>query len=201
MKKAKNVLTVLAMLSSMTLILISCASTGGGGGAPVVWDFENAEAETDGFYLVNGEFYQYRGPAALSRDDTTFGQGMLKLDVDFTQDKDTEWSELKMAYDFPRSMNIKGKTRFLFDFYYNPSFETAGGNFRAKVWSNNGGFTINDVSEAIEGTEEAANGYKKAAVEILFIPTAGFMPDFRLSLAGWMTDYKGPVFMDNIRWE
>jgi len=52
----------------------------------------------------------------------------------------------------------------------------------------------------IEGDEDAGNGFKKAQVVIFITPSGGFIPDMRLSIAGCLTDYKGPVFFDNIRW-
>jgi len=44
------------------------------------------------------------------------------------------------------------------------------------------------------------NGFYKAYVEIYILPGGGFIPDMRLSIAGYMTDYKGPVFFGNIAW-
>jgi hypothetical protein len=184
-------------------LAVSCATGGGGGRGPVgSWTFEDPATGTGGWELANGEFYQYRGPIKLSRDEETFGKGLLRLDVDFSQDKDQEWSEPKMKNDFPKSVNMRGVTRFAFDFYYNPSLSTTeDGHFKTKVFSNNGSFLINHNSEAIEGGEDAGNGFLKQRVEILIMPSAGFIPDMRFSVAGYLTDYTGPVFFDNMRWE
>lgn len=199
MKLIKIVLPVLAVFAALSL---SCASTGGGGGkgGPVGnWTFDDPAAGTAGWELAVSEFYQYHGTASLDYDDATFGNGMLKLDVDFTADKDLEWSEPKMKNDFPKSFNMKGITQFTFDFYYNPAF-CSGGSFKAKVFSNNG-VSVDSTGETIEGGEDAGNGYVKCKASILIMPTAGFMPDMRLSIAGYLTDYKGPLFFDNLRWE
>ena len=193
--------TVAALLA--TVLMVSCASTGGGGAArgPVGnWNFDDPEGDTQGWELASAEFYMYKGAASLSRDDTTFGNGVLRLDVDFTQSKDLEWSEPKLKNDFPRSFNMKGITQFAFDFYYNPALCTDG-SFKAKVFSNSNGLKVDFVSEAIEGGTDAGDGFLKVPVTILIMPGAGFMTDMRLSIAGYLTDYKGPVFFDNLRWE
>jgi hypothetical protein len=197
----RNFKLVCAVLLGVILIA-SCASTGGGNRvAGGDWNFADPEAGTQGWYLANGEFYQYHGTAELSHDAATLGKGLLRLDVDFTKDVELEWSEPKMANDFPRAYNMKGKTRFVFDFYYNPSLSPAGGFFKAKIFSNSNGIHVDSTGEAIEDGEDVGNGFKKAKVEILIMPISGFMTDMRFSIAGYLTNYKGPVFFDNMHFE
>jgi len=203
MKVIKGNLFILAGMALILALAVSCASTGGGGGAargPVgVWTFDDPNDETGGWRLANAEFYQYKGTAKLSRDDKTFGNGMLRLDVDFTGHKDIEWSELKIANDFPKSINMKGMDMFTFDFYYNPSLCTTG-SFKPKIWSNNGSKFINETGFDIEGDKNMGNGFVMAHVQIVIVPGPGFIPDMRLGIAGCSTDYKGPIFIDNIKW-
>ena len=200
--KLNSKFTILCAALLGIVLIGSCASSGGGSRQTVgKWDFSDPAGGTQGWYLANSEFYQYRGTAELSRDDTTLGKGLLRLDVDFTKDANSEWSEPKMANDFPRAFNMKGITRFAFDFYYNPSFDTIGGNFKAKVFSNSNGIKVDFTGEDIKDGTDAGNGFKKAAVEILIMPNPGFMTDMRFSIAGYLTNYKGPVFFDNMRWE
>jgi hypothetical protein len=199
--KTKKMVCIGAALCA-ALLLASCASAKGGGGAqgPAgVWTFDDPAADTAGWALTPSEFYQYHGDIALSYDDTTLGNGMLRLDVDFTADSSLEWSEPKLAIDFPKSLNMKGITQFSYDLYLNPDFRTTGG-FNSKVFSNNGA-SVDSTGPVPETGEPAVNGYIKIPVTILIMPTAGFMPDMRFSLAGYLTDYKGPVFFDNMRWE
>jgi mannan endo-1,4-beta-mannosidase len=202
MKSMKGIFIVAAILASIVLA-VSCASSGGGGGGargPVgVWTFDNPDDETGGWRLVNAEFYQYKGTAKLSRDDKTFGNGMLRLDVDFTGHKNVEWAEVKIANDFPKSINMKNIDLFTFDFYYNPSLSTTG-SFKPKIWSNNGSKFIDESGFDIEGTKDMGNGFLMANVIIAIVPGAGFIPDMRLGIAGCSTDYKGPIFIDNIKW-
>jgi len=199
--KLKGICAILAVAVFTTAFAASCASSGGGSarGPLGVWTFEDPNADTGGWYLANSEFYQYKGPAKLSRDETTFGRGLLRLDVDYTGYQESEWSEVKMANDFPKSINMKGIDKFAFDFYYNPSLRTSG-VFKPKIWSNNGSKFINETGIDIEGGEDMGNGFLKAYVEIYIMPGGGFIPDMRLSIAGYLTDYKGPVFFDNIAW-
>ena len=203
MKRTKNIVITIAAVLAVLLIL-SCASTGGGKSSrqPVgSWSFAEASGGTLGWYLANSEFYQYHGSVKLDYDDTTLGKGLLRMDVDFTKDKGLEWSEPKMANDFPRAFNMKGITKFVFDFYYNPAFDTVGGHFKSKVFSNSNGIRVDNTGEAIEGGEDAGDGFLKTEVTILIMPVTGYMTDMRFSIAGYMTDYKGPVFFDNMRWE
>jgi len=165
------------------------------------WKFSTQANGTCGWELATSEFYQYPGTAKLSWDNTTIGMGLLRLDVDYTKAKELEWSEVKMFNDFPKAFNMKGKTRFTFDFFYNPAFAPSGGHFKAKVFSNNSGFLIQDNSDEITGGTNAGGGFLKARVIIPIRPVTGFMTDMRFSIAGYLTDYKGPVFFDNLRWE
>jgi len=200
MKTAKKTIMVMVALV-MALIVLSCASGGRGARSPGGnWEFSNPEGGVQGWDLANSEFYMYRGPIKLSYDNTTLGKGLLRLDVDFAETKDLEWSEPKMKNDFPKAFNMKGKTKFVFDFYYNPSL-LHGGSFKAKVFTNNNGILVDSTGETIEGGEDVGNGFVKQTATILIMPIAGFMTDLRFSIAGYLTDYNGPVFFDNMRWE
>ena len=210
----KNTLGINAMLIATMLIAAmlfvslttSCASTGGGegaaGSAGLIWSFANPANDVQGWELASSEFYQYRGEANLSYDDTTFGKGLLRLDVDFTETSHLDWSEPKIKNDFPRAFNMRNVSIFAFDFYYNPSLLNEG-NFKPKIFTNNNGILVDVTGMAIEDgwEEEFENGFVRQEV-IIFIPrVAGFMTDMRFSIAGSLTDYKGPVFFDNMRFE
>ena len=202
MKSNKKITVLCAVLFGVALTASYALGKGDKGRPPVGnWNFDNPEFGVQGWYLVNSEFYQYHGPIELKYDNTTLGKGLLRMDVDFTKDVGLEWSEPKMANDFPRAFNLKGKTKFCFDFYYNPSYDTAGGHFKSKVFSNSNGIHVDSTGDEITGGEDAGNGFKKAEVEIIIMPTSGFMTDMRFSIAGYLTNYKGPVFFDNMRWE
>jgi len=192
----------LGMAVLLALFALSCGSTGGaaGGGKGMSWDFSDPEAGTQGWQLARSEFYMYSGSVALNRDDATFGKGLLKLDVDFSGAKDFDWSEPKLFLDFPRAMNMRGLSFFNFDFYYNPSLRTEG-SFSTKIFTNNNGILV-DSSKAIPAGEAVSGTpYYKSEVSVMIMPTNGFMTDMRFSIVGNFTNYKGPVFIGNMRWE
>jgi len=164
------------------------------------WDFSDPSAGTAGWKVAEGEFWEYSGPAVLSRDDSTFGKGMLRLDVDFTNDSGKDWSEPKLRYSFSEPLEMDDLVRFTFDFYYNPYFAT-GGHFKSKIIALDGDNTLTDSgSGAISGNDEAGD-FLKASVTLPVKKTSGKMDGMLFSIAGYLTDYKGPVFFDNLRWE
>ena len=195
--------TIRFICVTMLLVItaLSCASNRHADRGPVgSWDFSDAEKGTQGWELANSEFYQYHGSAKLSHDNTAFGKGLLRLDLDFSKDSDLEWSEPKMKVEFPKALNMKGKKLFMFDIYYNPELLN-GGFFKCKVFSNGNGILIDSTGNAIEGGEDAGNGFVKQSAAIFIMPVSGFMTDLRFSIAGYLTDYKGPVFFNNFHWE
>jgi len=164
------------------------------------WSFYDPSAGTAGWEVVPDEFWAYSGTAVLSRDDNTFGKGMLRLDVDFTADSNRDWSEPKMRYNFSEPVAMEGLFRFTYDFYYNPYLSTSG-HFKSKIIALDGSSTLVDsVAGAISGNEEV-NDFIKAKVTLMIRSTSGSMDSMLLSIAGYLTDYKGPVFFDNLRWE
>jgi len=201
----KNVLTRSAILLVIALLIGSCASSGGGGktekkAASVKWscDFSDAAAGTAGWVLVPEEYWDFKGTAALSRDDKTLGMPLLRLDVDFSKDADSWWSEPKMRGFFaPPIENIR---KFYFDLYYNPSFSKEG-QFKSKIIIFSGKTALaENNAESILATDELPNGYVKATVTMV---ARGAKPvdNMLLSIVGSKTDYKGPVFIGNMRWE
>lgn len=191
------------MVSIIAIIAItaaSCASSGGGGTvreAPGKWSFTSG---LQGWALASSEFYMYASPIRLSFDDKTFGKGLLRMDVDFTAHKSAEWSEPKIMNDFPRAFNMNGVKQLVFDFYYNPSNQSAG-TFKAKVFTNNNGILVDQATDDIIGGDDAGDGFLKKEVVIPIKPVVGYMTDMRFSIAGCLTDYKGPIFIGNMRWE
>ncbi|MCL2209595.1 MAG: glycoside hydrolase family 26 protein [Treponema sp.] len=164
------------------------------------WNFDNPSEGTAGWKVVPDEFWAYSGTAQLSRDDTVFGKGMLRFDVDFTADSGKDWSEPKIKFIFKEPVDMGGLVNFSFDFYYNPNFST-GGHFKSKIIALNGNSTLVDsVSGAISGRDETGE-YLKAPVTLSIRNTKGKMDSMLLSIAGYLTDYKGSVFFDNLRWE
>jgi hypothetical protein len=75
------------------------------------------------------------------------------------------------------------------------------GTFKSKIWSSNGSKFIDETGLDLDGGEEAGDGWFKVRSEIYISPGPGFIPDMRFGIVGSLTDYAGPVFLDNIAWE
>jgi len=202
----KNVVIASAILPVIMLLIGSCASGGGSGkteekAAPAIkysCDFSDAAAGTAGWVMAPDEYWEFHGTAALSRDDKTLGFGLLRMDVDFSKDAGSDWSEPKMKIKFdPPLENIR---RFSFDLYYNPSF-SKGGQFKSKIIIYNDKTALADnLVDFIKIIEELPNGYVKANVA-LTARSSKTVDNMLLSIVGYRTNYKGPVFIGNIRWE
>ena len=170
----------------------------------ISWNFEDPMRGTQGWYLDHREFSEYRGQAILSRDESTFGMGLLRLDLDFRTSRFTEWSEPVMKNSFPKPVDIEGVTQFSFDCYYNPSLYS-NGNLAAKVSSIKGielEMIYDSINAAALQCENAGRGFLKAEVTIpAGFTVEGTMEELCFSIVGMFTDYRGPVFLGNLRWE
>ncbi|GHV29414.1 hypothetical protein AGMMS4952_15100 [Spirochaetia bacterium] len=198
MKSAK--LCSVAAAFAAAFLVFSCASTGGSGGGGFAggWNFDDPAKGTDRWGLARSEFYQYTGDIAISQDSETFGDGKLRIDLDFSApENQKDWCEPKLVIDLPRSINIGGFGSLAYDFYFDPSARNQG-NFQTKIFTNTSAPI--DANGGIPSSgEELENGFTHVEVVIPFKPTKGFITDLRLSIVGSGTDYVGPVFIDNIR--
>jgi len=203
----KNGITMSAILLVIAVLAASCASGGKAAkteqAAPEIkysWNFDDPASGTAGWFMIPDEYWDFHGTAEVSRDDSTFGKGMLRLDVDYSKDSKSEWSEpkMKMAFDTP----LEGIRNFCFDFIYNPTFSnTKNGHFKSKIVIYNGKKQLSEKNtEAILALDALPNGYVKGNVSIS-IRASGPVDNMVFSIAGYKTDYNGPIFFDNIRWE
>jgi len=199
----KSIIITSMILLVIAILIGSCASSGGNTGgkaeATVKWscDFSNP-ASIENFVLVPDEYWDFHGTASLSRDDKTLGMPLLRMDVDFSKDANSEWSEPKMRIKFDPP--LEGIRKFYFDFYYNPSF-SKGGHFKSKIIILNGKTSLMDKgTDAIIAPEELPNGFVKGTVSM---SARGSKPvdNMLLSIAAYKNDYKGPLFFGNMRWE
>ncbi|MDR0472068.1 MAG: hypothetical protein LBH43_00085 [Treponema sp.] len=166
----------------------------------ISWTFQDRNNGTGGWYLAYDEFYAYKGPAALSWDNSTFGRGMLKLDLDYSANSKSDWSEVKIKNILAEPVVLKNVSVFSFDCYINPALYT-GGQFKAKVFSEKG-IDVDLICDMIDAVDDAGKGFLKAAVSIALPSNLhGTMEEMYLSIAGYYIDYKGPLFLDNLRWE
>jgi hypothetical protein len=199
----KNAVKMSAILLVIAVLTFSCASGGGKTeqtppSVKYSWNFEDPDAGTAGWFMIPDEYWDFHGTAELSRDDKTFGKAMLRLDVDYSKDANSEWSEPKMKMQFdPPIQDIR---RIVFDFIYKPEF-IRGGHFKSKVIILNGKIELSaNNTEAIIAREELPDGYVKGTVAIIARSTQP-VDNVILSIAGYKTSYKGPIFFDNMRFE
>jgi hypothetical protein len=198
MKKNAVIMPVILLV-----LAVSCASSGGGAktvetfpNAKYFWDFSSPAAGTAG-WVISEDSWDFHGTTSLSRDDKTFKKGMLRWDVDFSQDGESYWSEPKLTVKLDKPVDDVRK--IVFDFIFNQSL-TNDGLFKSKAIILNGTTELASANtEAIIGFDQLPNGFVKETVEI---PVRGSSVDvIVLSIAGYLTTYKGPVFFDNLRLE
>jgi len=200
----KNVIFLSAILLVIALLVGSCASGGGvktenaAADIKYSWNFNDAAAGTAGWVLIPDDYWDFHGTVEISRDDKTFGKGMLRMDVDYSKDAKSEWSEpkMKMVFNTP----LEGISKINFDFIYNPSL-SKGGHFKSKVVIFNGKKQLAERNtDAILAFDELPNGFVKGNVSIS-IRSSTPVDNIVLSIAGYKTNYNGPVFFDNMRLE
>jgi len=202
MKSLNYGLIVVSVLLAAVLAF-SCASSGGksdGPAEPVYkWSFDDPAAEVAGWDLAPEEFWDFKGTINLNRDDTTMGKPMLRVNVDFSKDVGSWWSEPKLKYVFSEPLDLSNVSRFVFDMYYSPQYMTKG-SFKGKIIGFSGERSVAEAElDAIRFFEEAGEFYK--ATVSFRVRSSRSIDSMRLGIVGAVTDYNGPIFLDNIRWE
>jgi hypothetical protein len=200
----KNAVMMPAIILVIAVLVVSCASSGAAkteqaaADVKYSWNFDDPAAGTAGWFMIPDEYWDFHGTAEISRDDTTFGKALLRMDVDYSNDSKSEWSEpkMKMAFDTP----IEGVKKISFDFIYNPSL-SKDGHFKSKVVIYNGKKQLAEKNtDAILAFDELPGGYVKENVSIS-VRGSSPVDSVVLSIAGYKVDYKGPIFFDNMRLE
>jgi hypothetical protein len=206
MKVLKKISVIVAIMIAAALVF-SCASSGGGSAAPsepvegFTWNFADPDVGINGWKVAVEEFWEHKGTVEISLDEATFGKGMLRMDVDFTRDSGSDWSEPKLLYTFAEPFNMTGITKFTYTIIYNPEFSSKG-HFKSKVIARNDKKDVTDgQTDRINATEEMGNGYMKKKMDVRSRKTTNSINNMVFSIAGYLTDYKGPVFFETMGWE
>jgi mannan endo-1,4-beta-mannosidase len=153
---------------------------------PIKYTFDSADSIAS--WSDDGS-YQYSGGLTINYD---VDFAAMKLNVDYSGDSSTSWSEAKVKYTFAQAQEFEGYNQFSFDFIYDPAKMTKG-TFLAKLFSG----TI-DINTAISNAEDFGSGLKKAAVVLSLTGAANSVNSFTIGLVGNSTDYKGSVYIDNV---
>lgn len=159
----------------------------------LAWDFNDAGKGASGW--ENGGSWAYDGELNISYDESAIGNGALKLNVDYSKNVATSWSEIKIQNNFENSININGYNMLTYDFIYNPSSMTTG-SFQTKLFINGAVDTYVPIN--FENLEDIGGGLKKVKVTIKFNSANKYVDEIIIGIIGGNTDYKGDVFIDNI---
>jgi mannan endo-1,4-beta-mannosidase len=162
----------------------------------LVWDFDDESAGLGGWIINDGDrAYDYSGESSLEYDASTFDSPALRFNVDYSANSTSGWSEAKIYSTFWDSpISLSGYNELTYDFFYNPSYMTSG-SWRSKLYFSEAANSFSDIPSS---GEELANGFIKVPVSIRFSPAEEVANQFMLSIIGMTTDYKGPVYIDNV---
>ena len=165
------------------------------------WDFSK---DIGGWNFVGG--WSYSGEAATSYA-ADFG-GSLKVDVDYSYDKDQSWSEVKLSdwavsNEAPIVVGSNGAGTISFDLYYDPAQITGDGMLKIKAYGSdvNGEEVINQIVDELgKGKDVPGSNYKKASVKIILddVVTEN-IGHLEISLVSYLTGYKGAIYINNMQ--
>jgi mannan endo-1,4-beta-mannosidase len=158
---------------------------------PITFSFDSSDSISG---WTDGGNYQYGGGLSIGYGEPTSGNGSMQLQVDYSGNATTSWSEAKVLYTFAQQKELEGYNRFSFDFIYDPTKMTSG-SFNAKISTG-----IIDTNTTID-TSKAVNygaGLKKATAIIELLSAPNSVYNFTIGLVGSNTDYKGSLYIDNV---
>lgn len=155
------------------------------------WTFDK---DAQDWYYGAGWEYQYDSAA---NSGVSYDDGKLKVDVDYTKNTDVSWSQMAACLSDKNGMKLTGANKVSLDFYYDTA-NMKTGSFIVKAYSN-GGVNVyaavdTEKAEIVKGT------LKKATVELSFDAISNnTVNDFSICVIGNQTDYKGSLWLDNIK--
>lgn len=163
--------------------------------SPIQWNFDS---DANGWSY--GGQWAYNGPidSVINYDASTTGSGALKLSLDYSKDSGASWSEFKISKDLGAATSFNGYNVLTYDFIYNPS-EMTTGKFQTKF---SAGDSLSATGEIdLNNLENVGNGLKKAQVKIQFVPQNIEATSVTLGIVGSNTDYKGDIYIDNVKFD
>lgn len=142
--------------------------------------------------------YQYDG-----ENPTVSGNnGMLEVKVDYSKNKDTDWSQIGVSE--WKDVSVQGANKVTFDFFYDPAL--LDGSFKIKTtlqYPYGAGYSDTGVADTTVNTEAAVDadgGLKKATVELSFDEIKEeACCNTVLCIIGANTSYKGSIYIDNLK--
>ncbi len=158
---------------------------------PIRFTFDDASSLMN---WTDGGNWDYDGGLTLSHTPE-IGEGALSVTLDYSKNSSSSWSEAKIKYDFPQTIDLKGYTKFTCDVIYDPS-KMSGGSFKLKL---NAGKI--DADSVVEKETDYSNGLKKATVTITFGSSENAVANFIVGIVGSNADYKGEIYLDNMTFD
>ncbi len=165
------------------------------------WDFSKDAGQ---WAFVGG--WQYSGDATTAWDAADGGR--LKVSVDFSDDKDQSWSEVKLsdgAVTNATPIQVgAGVSQVSFDITYDASQIKGDAALKAKVYGSSvkGDVVIDQpVDDLGLGSAKTVSGnMKKAHVRVILEDkVTDNIGHLEISLVGYMLGYKGDIYLDNIQ--
>ena len=160
-----------------------------------IWDFSDG---TQGWIFDSswaGD--SYHGTSDYSHD---LGKGMLKVDIDFSQDSSNGWSQPGISFLEEAGIDYSAFTTLTFDLYYDSAAFTTG---QITIKANSDNVFQNQMAGFHNlVTENAGGTLKKATLQFQLDSSYAKTENpekLMLLIVGNSTDYKGSLWFDNIR--
>lgn len=194
----KQICCKLTAAALSVMLVLSCLPVGFAAGEEkttsngeivAAWDFD---AGIEGWsYGGSGWEYDYHGKSG----EITAENGMLKLNVDYSQDGGSGWSQVAACYWSDQGFDLSGAQQMPLDLIYEK--DKLDGSFTVKAYSSAGvnAYAAVDTASAVD----LGDGLAKAAVTLGFDPVgSASVHDWTICLIGSQTTYSGPVWLDNL---
>lgn len=159
-------------------------------GLPALWTFDN---NIDGWSY--GGAWEYDGPADISWDSD---KEMLRLDVDYSGNAASGWSEFKIDYRDSNGLDLTGADCLSMDVIFDPS--QMSGGLSVKISSD--GVLDDSKGVNLENAEPYGDGLQKVSYMTSFNTIKnGDINKFTIGIVGNNTNYKGSIWLDNIKFD
>lgn len=198
--KYNSRLIILALLASIILSLsvplikehINISSAKDNGEPIISWDFSNNQDPIEWAYRFE-EDSNYSGIENSSIEEKS---GMLVLNVDYSQNAKTNYSQAEVEYTGNLPLHMKDSNYASLDFYYDSSL--LDGSFLVKLSSSD--CNINKIVAIDTSKSEKYSGtIKKVKVSFEFDSiTQEDTNNLSFMIIGNNTSYNGELFIDNI---
>lgn len=184
--------------SASLLSPVTCEAAG----APVKeWTFQN---DAGSWAFIGG--WNYSGDASTVWDASN--GGCLKVNVDFSDDKDQTWSEVKLSDGSITKENPlkvgSGVSEVDFDFYYDASQLKGDAALKAKLYASSAKDDDAVIDQPVDDLMSKAQSVpgtnlKKSHVRVILDdPVTDNIEHLEFSIVGYLTNYKGAVYIDNL---